>query len=411
MQLFSIPLYVNASYLLLGFGTSSLFGFAFWIIAARFYSPEDVGLASALIAAIGLVTSFSNLGLGMGLIRFLSHSGKNANSMINTVLTIGTLASIAATVIFVAGIRLWSPALLFMRDNYAYLTAFVIFSIVAPLVGLIGQAFIAARRAGFNLAQGLINNLLEVLLVILMAGFFHSFGLFGSQGISLCVALLFSIFLFLPRVQPGYHIFLTINKEVLNNILRFSFANYINALFWGAPALILPLMIVNRLGAESNAYFSIAWAVASVPTSISGAISSSLFAEASYDTERLGLNIQRTMKMVFLILIPLVILILIIGDKFLLLFAGEYSTKASTLLRILTISTIPLAINTVCFNIKRVENKLRLIIGLSIFMAVATLGLSYLFLPWMGINGVGIAWLATQTIIALIIGPISLKKR
>jgi O-antigen/teichoic acid export membrane protein len=402
-QLWNIPFYSNASYLLLSFVASALFGFAFWIVAARFYSPEDVGLASATIAAMGLVAAFSHLGLGMGLIRFLPHSGKNANSMLNTVFTIGTLTSIAATLIFVAGLSFWSPALLFIRENPVYLAAFVIFAVVTTLLNLTAQTFIAERRAGFALAQGLAHNLLKLPLVILLAAFFHSFGVFASWGISFCVALLLCFFLLLPRVQPGYHIFFTVNKGAVNDMLHFSFANYISGLFWGAPALILPVMVVNMLGAEPNAYFYIAWTVASVFTTIPSAISASLFAEGSYDEGKLGLNIRRTLKMVFLVLIPLVVVILVIADKVLLAFGGFYSASATTLLRILAVSTLPLAINTVYLDIKRVQGKLKVILSLPFFLAAVTIGLSYLLLPRMGINGAGIAWLVSQGIVALVI--------
>ena len=111
-QLWHIPLYSNAFYLMAANAAAALLGFIFWIVVARFYSPEDVGLASAAIAALGLLAAISYLGLGMGLIRFLPQSGENADSMINTVLTIGTLSSIVAVFIFIAGLGFWSPALL-----------------------------------------------------------------------------------------------------------------------------------------------------------------------------------------------------------------------------------------------------------------------------------------------------------
>lgn len=39
-------------------------GFVFWIVVARFYPPEVVGLGAALISAAGLLTFVSSLGLG-----------------------------------------------------------------------------------------------------------------------------------------------------------------------------------------------------------------------------------------------------------------------------------------------------------------------------------------------------------
>jgi O-antigen/teichoic acid export membrane protein len=54
---------------------------------------------------------------------------------------------------------------------------------------------------------------------------------------------------------------------------------------------------------------------------------------------------------------------------------------------------------------KRVEMRLKGVIALTAFVAIATLVLSYVLLPRMGIVGAGIAWLASQGIAALIIAP------
>ncbi len=409
--LIHVPLYSNALYLMAASVVSALLGFVFWMIATRFYSAEDIGLASAAISAVSLLAMLANFGLGYGLIRFLPQSGKNASSMINSCLTLGILASVVLAVIFLGGLGFWSPALLFIRDNSVYLAAFIIFTLVFTLSTLTEQAFVAERRASFVLAKSLIFNLLRLPLPILLAAFFHSFGIFASWGISLGVALLFSVFFLLPRAQPGYRPFITINRRIVNDILHFSFANYLSIFFWAAPNFVLPIMMVNLLGGEPNAYFYIAWATGSILTMIPTAVSTSLFVEGSYEEKKLGLNIQRSLKMVFLIHMPAVILIVVFADKLLLLFGSSYSENATTLLRILSISSLPLAINIIYLAIKRVEKKLRIIIGLTAFIAVATLGLTYFLLPHMGINGAGIAWLISQGIVALVIVASWFKRR
>lgn len=410
-QLFRIPIYSNALYLMVATAANALLGFAFWIIVARFYSIEDVGLASAIIAAMGLLAAFSQLGLGMGLIRFLPHSSRNANSMINTVFSIGILTSIAAALIFIAGLGFWSPALLFIKHNPIYLAAFGLFTIASTLFTLTGQTFVAERRAGFTLANNLIFSLLKLPLLILLAAFFHTFGIFASWGISLVVALLLSAFLFLPRVQADYRPRFAISWGVTNEIMHFSFANYLAGLLWGAPVLLLPIIVVNLLGAEPNAYFYIAWTTSSVLAMIPAAVSTSLFAEGSHDEERLGLNIWRSLKMVFLILAPAIILIVVFADKLLLLFGSSYAENATTLLRIFAIAALPLAVNSIYLAVKRVEKKLRIIVGLSAFAGAVTIGLVYVLLPRMGINGAGIAWLTAQVIVALVIAISFFLKR
>jgi len=103
--------------------------------------------------------------------------------------------------------------------------------------------------------------------------------------------------------------------------------------------------------------------------------------------------------------------VVLVADKLLLLFGSTYSQDAATLLRIMAISTLPLAINAVYIATKRVEKRLRAIIGFTVFVAVSALGLAYLLLPSMGINGAGIAYLISDGIGALWIATSWLKRR
>ena len=78
--IYSVSLYSNAAYLMIASISSALLGFVFWIIVVRFYDAEDVGVASATIAAMGLVGSFSRLGLEMGLVRFLRQNSQDTKN-------------------------------------------------------------------------------------------------------------------------------------------------------------------------------------------------------------------------------------------------------------------------------------------------------------------------------------------
>ncbi len=409
-QLFHIPLYSNAVYLMIASAVTALLGFAFWLIAARFYSPADVGLASAAISGASLLAMLAYLGLGYGLIRFLPHSGKNASSMINSCFTLGSLTSVVLALIFLGGLNLWSPALLFIKQNPIYLATFLLFTLASTLSSLTTDTFVASRRAGFVLATSLVFGLLKLPLVILLAAF-YSFGIFTSLSIALGVALLLSVFFFLPRSQPGYRPFFTVNRKVVNEMLYFSFANYISIVFWTAPGLVLPIMVVNLLGAELNAFFFVAWAIGGVLAVIPSAASMSLFTEGSYEQERLGINIWRSLKMILLLFVPLVVLVFAFADKILLPFGIAYAENATTLVRILAISSLPLAVNIVYLAIKRVEKRLKVIMSLTTFITGVTLGLTYLLLSYMGINGAGIAWLVSQGIVAVAIVAGFLRRR
>jgi len=67
-------LYKNSIYLILSTGVMAVFAFFFWMINTRLYSTEQVGIGTILLSIMTLISSFSNLGLGTGLIRYLPTS-------------------------------------------------------------------------------------------------------------------------------------------------------------------------------------------------------------------------------------------------------------------------------------------------------------------------------------------------
>lgn len=62
---FKDPLFRNAHALLANALGTSLLGFLYWVLAARFYSPGLVGASSALIAALLLASTVAQLNLGV----------------------------------------------------------------------------------------------------------------------------------------------------------------------------------------------------------------------------------------------------------------------------------------------------------------------------------------------------------
>ncbi len=104
-------------------------------------------------------------------------------------------------------------------------------------------------------------------------------------------------------------------------------------------------------------------------------------------------------------MVPAVIILLILGDNILLLFGRVYSEKALELLWILAVSALPLSINHIYFTIKRVEKKMKSVIWLTGFIALATLVISYFLLPVMGFKGAGLGWLLSQGTAALLTLP------
>jgi len=402
-----MPLYVNAYYLMANTVVGSILGFAFWTVAARYYSPQDIGLSSALISSTGLIMTISNLGLGAGLIRFLPSSSK-PNSLINSSLILTSLASFIVGVIFLSGLNLWSPKLIFILKDYRYILFFLALSIFTMISSIQDNIFIAYRSAKFTFMKNTIIAIIKIILLLFLLNL-GAFGIFSATGIGIILAVLISMTLLLPKVIPDYRFSYALDKDVLKDTIRFSFENYVAGLVGGLHTMILPLMILNTLGAEANAYYYIAYSIAGVLFIIPGAISTSLFAEGSNDITNLSHNVKRSLQLSLMLLSLGIITVFLFGDKILLLFGKTYSQASFEMLKLLSISAIPIAINSIIFTVLRINFKMKTVIRLSALNSIGILALAYLLSQKFQLTGIGIAWIIMQSVV-FICAIISVRK-
>lgn len=105
---FRLPLYVNALVLWADAAASSALGLGFWLLAARLYRADEVGIASAAVSALSLIAVFGHVGLGQGLIRFLPLCPERRNEMVSAALVATALVSLAVGAAFLLGAPVWA---------------------------------------------------------------------------------------------------------------------------------------------------------------------------------------------------------------------------------------------------------------------------------------------------------------
>jgi O-antigen/teichoic acid export membrane protein len=383
-------------------------GLIFWTFAARFYTETDVGLASTLISSIGLLAIASTLGFTVGLIRFLPMAtDEEYSKMINSCFTVSSILAVILAIIFIIGLDVWSPALNFLKSNIFIVIIFVLFALALTLTALMNGIFIAARKAEYVLLKNsIIASALKLILLIALSIITISLAylnIYFAWGVAAIVAVLVSIFIFLPKTRKSYRARISVETRSINHMMRFSAGNYAAIFFLQAPILILPLMITNMLSAEITAYFYLTWMMANLLFFIPSAVGTSLLSEMSYEEVNYDEKTIRAAKFIALLLIPGIILFLVLGDRFLLLFGASYSANASTALMIFTISSIPLAVNAIYVTVKNAMKQVRYVILVNATIAIGTLGSSYLVMSNYGLLGIAFSWLASQSFVATLI--------
>lgn len=371
------------------------------MVVARFYSETEVGYSSAILSAINLLLLISLAGQGFSIVRFLSQSDK-PRELINSSFTLSGLISLMAAVIFIAGLGFWSPALRFIQRQVIFAITFIGITLIAIVSALTDSVFMARRKAGFVLLKTAIFSLLKIPLPILFASFLHSFGVITSWGMALGISLAISLFLLIPKVEKNYRPMPTLRMPNVKYISKYAFGSYIANLMAAAPVMVLPIMVLNLLGTKSNAYFYVASQIAHLLSAIPWSVSQSLFAEGSSSEGTMRQNIVRAIKFNFLLVIPALIVLLVTAKWLLLTFGQSYAENALNLLRLLSLTCLPLAIFSVYTSLLRVQDRLVELVIIRTFFAISSLALSFTLLPHYGmVIGIGCVWFGVYLVVAV----------
>ena len=390
-------LYRNSIYYMSSTFVLGGFGFIFWIIAAKFFNSYDIGIATALISVMALITSLSSLGLNIGLIKYLPQSERK-NNLINSSLVVVTIATVIVSAGFLIGLNIFSPKLLFLRSNLFYISSFIIFMIFASLNTLLDSIFIAYRGAGNVLFKNTFLGIIKLLLPIGLV-FLGAYGIFSSVALSTLIASLIGFIILSKKFSYTFNP--KVNKEAVEKMGIFSAGNYIAGFLYQAPTLLLPIVILNRLGSNYAAYFYIVSMILNFLIIIPLATTQVLLAEGSYSEEGLSRHIKKATLAIFSLLTPAVIILFFFGNYILNIFGKEFAQESYRFLQIMSISIFFISIILIGNGILRIKHKIKLLIILNLFGACIILALSFLFLQ-KGLYGIGIGWLIGQAIISFL---------
>jgi O-antigen/teichoic acid export membrane protein len=184
-------------------------------------------------------------------------------------------------------------------------------------------------------------------------------------------------------------------------VIRFAAHNYVGSLFLLGSSTLLPVVVTAELGATQTAFFYIAWTIAGGVQLVALSTTTSLMVELAFDESRITEYARRVVKQTLRIILPLAVCLLVAAPYVMRVFGPRYAAEGDTLLRLLAVAAIPNAFTVLGLAIARIRHDGRMVLGIQGGTFAGTLGLSLLLLPRVGIDGVGWAWLATQTAIAL----------
>lgn len=378
----------NSLYLILSSGLQAALGFAFWIITARLFSTTDVGRASSLISATTVIAFLALLGLNSTFVRYLP-TAPDRNALISAGLLLVAICGAGIGLLYIFATPVLAPRLAFVDHQPALAAGFVLLTAAAAVNLLTDSIFIASRKAGYcALTDGGVGGTIKIVSGVILSST-GAYGLFCASVGGFASAALASLVL----VTMALHWRPSLRKPIrtLKPLLRFSGANYAGNVLNMLPPLVVPLIVLDRLGAQAAAYYFVAFQVATLLYSGAYAVGQTFLAEGSRSgVDSRGL-LRRSRRVLMAMYIPACLVLAVAAHWVLRVFGTRYSQHGTTSLILLTLAAIPIAANSWLWTVLRLSGRLRALVLSSGVYAIGICGLAWSLAPH-GLTGLTAAW-------------------
>jgi O-antigen/teichoic acid export membrane protein len=375
-------------------------GFVFWTVVARLYPPSQVGLAAAAVSSTLFLATLAHVGLPWAMVRLAPTSPAARASLTTAIVLMTTVIAAAAGATFVAGLTIWASPLTQLAEGPVLWLAMVITTAATAAAPILSIVAVAARDTLPALVGGFAQGITKIVAVALMAFAYPRSGLTILAAWTLGMALAVLVLGWLLRRQLTTRVGLGTVR--LGELVRYSAANYAADLAWTSTTLLLPLAVVSLAGAETNAYFYIAWGVSSLLVTIPSAAASSLLAEGSHSGET-GKHLASALRLSFTLLLPAVALTWVATPWVLGIFGASYAINAADTLRVLALAALPVGVNVLFLTAARVDRNMSVVWVIALGTSAASVGLAYWLVPSQGSVGAAFGYLAAHAVVALVL--------
>lgn len=396
-----LPLYRNAYALLLSGVISAGLGMVYWILAARIYPTATVGLTSAAVSAMMLLSGMAQMSMNSALLRFIPRMGAATGPFIAACYGVSIGVAVAAGLLYGLGITYWTPALAPYLQQPIGLALFILAIASWSIYVLEDSVLAGLRQAIWIPVENTLGALLKIGLLLPFTTLLPTYGIFAAWLLPVLLSVLPVNLLIFGRLLPR-HVQATAEQTppTLAEVSRYVLGNYVGTLCYLGYTTLLPILVTARVSPSANAYFYMPWMLAAALQLIALNLTTSLTVEGAWEESKLGIYCVRVLKQALYLVTPLVALFLVGAPRLLQLFGSDYAQEGTVLLRLLALATLPNIVVMLQLSVARVQSNTRGVIWAQAMLCTLLLALSYLLLPTLGITGVGWAALIAQSVVA-----------
>lgn len=402
-----VPLYRNAYALMLNTGVNSVFGAAYWVLAAHYFPAHEVGRDNALISLMLLVSTLTQLNFGQALIRFLPRAGTSNRRLLLSAYGISSVntAAVSLGVVAICHFVLKPTSALYVSSAFGLW--FVIATVGWSIFNLEDAALTGLRRAIWIPLENGVFGLVKLALLVAIASSAVGHELFISWTAPLVVflvavnLLIFRSILSKHAKETAVHQWVPTRSE----LARYMAGDYTGQIFTQLSSTFLPILVVGLLGSAQGAYLVPAQTIWLAMNMLSLAITSALVVEAATDESKAQQHARAVLRRICMLVLPCALLAAAFAPWLLSVFGSDYRNNATHLLQLLMLSTFPRVLVSLYTTMLRLHRRTgRLALTMAVQAAIL-IGGTVLLAGSAGLTAVGWAALASQALPAAFLGP------
>jgi O-antigen/teichoic acid export membrane protein len=395
------PLHRDGLALVLSSAVSSGVGLLYWLLAARLFSPAEVGVNSTAVSTMMLLGTGAQLNLKNALLRFLPVAGRSTRALFGWCYLVSLLAAALTGAAFALGAPWWAPELVAAFGRGGLLAYFALVCPVWALFNVQDYALTGLGKATVVPVENAAFAVVKLVLLVAAALLGMATGIAVSWAVGAALVVL-AVTAYLLRLLPA-NAAATQAVAVpigVRDVARLAGADYAGTVFWMAAVFGLPLLVLARLGPDAAATYGVAWTIAFALYQVTHGMGQSLVAHLAADPAALDAAARGVARRALTLVVPAVAVIAAGAPLLLSVFGPHYAASGVAVLVLTALSAVPDVVTTTAVNAARVRRRMGVLFGLPAAVGTAVIVASWLLMPALGLAGVGAAWLGVQTVAA-----------
>lgn len=401
-KLSSVPIVKTGLSLMTNTVVTALLGLIFWIVAARIFTEEQVGVSNTVIITMMYLADLSCLGLRTGVARFLPSAGDRRVGLLLPAYGLPVVVAAAAAAVYLVGLKLWAPELAEFRLSSSLPLLFVVCTAFWSTFMLQDSVLVALRRGPWIPTENALFGIIKIVLLFVFVDVSSDYGIYLAWALPI-VPIVLVTNLFISKVLRGGSS--AGDEEVaipgagspfeptVGKLFRFSFRDWFSSVARLIPLLVIPYLVLNQSGKAEAGFYQIAWGIAFALFALGTGVAEAVVAETSYDLDSLEHNVRRAGMLALAVTVPAVIIGLLAAPYLARIYGPSYEENSTHLIRILVPASIPNIFLQLFISRLRSIGRMRLVIFAEAIIACLVLGLALFLGPRFGVTGVAWAWL------------------